>query len=149
MQHPASRFIFVLHPASQCHFCPPSRLPPPTTIFDLFDFLTCLPPPIVLMMGIPTSQTFFPSPPASHTCFSATSRLLVIILIRPPTSRYEVDLPHPRQISPRLPPPSPIFSQHPASQMHCPPPSFVLISVVNYIKFGLFVYSLGFIVHFA
>ena len=111
VQHPASRFIFALHPASRL----------PLLFLTFLTFLTCLRPPVVLMMGIPTSQTFFPSPPASHTCFSATSRLLVIILIRPPTSRYEVNLPHPRQISPRLPPPSPIFSQHPASQMHCPP----------------------------
>ena len=81
-------------------------------------------PPIALVMGIPTSQTFFPSNPASHTCFLPTSRLLVIITLWPPASLLENSLSRPptSQMNFKSPPaPSPDFGQYPASQIHCPP----------------------------
>ena len=84
-------------------------------------------PPIALAMGIPTSQTFFPSHPASHTCFLPTSRLLVIITLWTPTSLLENSLSRPpiSQMNFKSPPaPSPDFGQTPASQMHCPPPVY-------------------------
>ena len=52
-------------------------------------------PPITLMMGIPTSQTIFPSSPASYTCFSPISRLLVVIMLWPPASLPENDVSRP------------------------------------------------------
>ena len=102
-------------------------------------------PPITLMMGIPTSQTIFSSSPASYTCFSPTSRLLVVIMLWPPASLPEngVSRPPTSQMNFKSPPAS-LSRFYPTFRLPdglFPPVLSMLIKMRNFTTLAFFFYD--------